>query len=309
MIFSKTPYRISFLGGGTDYPKWYLKNGGQVISTSIDKYLYITCRYLPPFHEHKIRLVYSKIEKVKNYKDLIHPSAKAVTQYLKIKDGLEIHYDGDLPARSGIGSSSAFTVGLLSALKAYQGKIISKKKLYEESIKIEQNIIKETVGSQDQISTANGDFNHIKFKKNGKIIVNKINISSEIVNKLDKNILLFFTGTVRTAEDIAKTVITDISKKNKYFNNLYTIVDEGIKFLKEGNIDDFGRLLDKNWQQKKFLSNKISNKKIDYLYNTALKAGALGGKITGAGAGGFMIFYVPLKFQKNVIGTFKKKIF
>jgi len=304
MIISRTPYRISFFGGGTDYPKWYLKNGGQVLSTSIDKYIYITCRNLPPFHEHKLRLVYSKIEKVKDSNDLKHPSAKQVINFLKIKDGLEIHYDGDLPARSGIGSSSAFTVGLLSALYAYKGKMISKKRLALESIKIEQDIIKEIVGSQDQVSTAFGGLNHIKFYQSGEITILPITISKHRIKELEKKIMLFYTGTVRTAEKIARSAISNISYKQKYLIKLNNMVDQSIKILKRGNLDDFGKLLNESWHYKRSLSNKISNKKIDALYKKAINAGALGGKITGAGGGGFMMLYVP----ENKQTILKKKL-
>ena len=317
MIISKTPLRISFFGGGTDYPKWYLKYGGQVLSTSIDKYIYITCRYLPPFHEHKLRLVYSKIEKVKNSNELIHPSAKEVINFLKIKDGLEIHYDGDLPARSGIGSSSAFTVGLLSALYAYKGKMISKKQLALESIKIEQDIIKETVGSQDQVGTAFGGLNHIKFSRTGDISVNPIIISNDRLKKLENNIMLFYTGTVRTAEKIAKSVVNNFAIKKNYLERIHNMVDESINILKKGDLNDFGRLLNESWYLKKKLSNRVTNKNIDEIYKIAKKAGALGGKVTGAGGGGFIMFYiqnknqpllkkklskllhVPFKFEKN----------
>ncbi len=300
MIISRTPYRISFLGGGTDYPTWYTKYGGQVLSTTIDKYVYISCRNLPPFFKHKIRLVYSKIEYCDNYNQLEHPSARAVCKFLNLRDNLEIHYDGDLPARSGIGSSSAFTVGALNAISNYQNKRLTKKSLANKSIYIEQKIIKENVGSQDQTSVAYGGLNNIKFKKNGEIDVRKINLKNSILTNFENSLMLFHTGIFRIAETITKNYAKKIDYKTTELDNINDLVNEGITTLKSGKIDEFAKILDATWKYKKKVNSKISSGKIDDIYNVAMKNGALGGKLLGAGGGGFILFVVPVKNQMKV---------
>ena len=303
MIISRTPYRISFFGGGTDYPGWYMENDGQVLSTTIDKYLHISCRYLPPFFEHRLRLVYSQIEVCQNSDDLDHPSAREVLKFLGIEDGLEIHYDGDLPGRSGLGSSSSFTVGLLNALYAYRGKMVSQHRLAMESIHIEQNLIQETVGSQDQTNAAYGGLNRIRFSRDGKITVDPITLSTERIEALDKNLMLFYTGIVRTAEKVAKSYVPDIHTKEKQLFRLYGMVDNAIEILGKGDLDDFGFLLNEAWEEKRSLSKLVTNQQVDEIYDKAKKAGALGGKLSGAGGGGFLLLYVPLAKQHNVKET------
>ena len=304
MIISRTPYRLSFFGGGTDYPDWYRKHGGQVLSTTIDKYLYISCRYLPPFFEHRLRLVYSQIEACQDSSELDHPSAREVLKFLGIESGLEIHYDGDLPGRSGLGSSSSFTVGLLNALYGFQGKIISPYRLAKESIDIEQNIIGETVGSQDQTSVAHGGLNKIQFKQNDEIIVNPITIIEKRIHNLDKNLMLFYTGIMRTAENVANSYVEDIQGKEKQLTQMHAMVDDAIEILTNGDLDDFGSLLDEAWQKKRSLSKLVSNAQVDEIYTSAISSGALGGKLSGAGGGGFLLLYVPINRQSNV----KKKL-
>ena len=300
MIISRTPYRLSFFGGGTDYPDWYHKHGGQVLSTTIDKYLYISCRYLPPFFEHRLRLVYSQIEACQHSSELDHPSAREVLKFLGIDNGLEIHYDGDLPGRSGLGSSSSFTVGLLNALYSFHGKMVSKHRLAKESIHIEQNIIGETVGSQDQTNVAHGGLNKIEFKQNDDIIVNPITIIQKRVHKLDKNLMLFYTGIMRTAENVANSYVADIQAKEKQLTRMHAMVDDAIEILTNGDLDDFGFLLDEAWQKKRSLSKLVSNAQVDKIYTSAVSAGALGGKLCGAGGGGFLLMYVPINRQSNV---------
>ena len=300
MIISRTPYRISFFGGGTDYPGWYLKHGGQVLSTTIDKYLHIFCRYLPPFFEHRLRLVYSKIETCQHVSELDHPSAREVLKYLDIDNGLEIHYDGDLPGRSGLGSSSAFTVGLLNALYAYQGQKISQHRLTTESIHIEQDLIKETVGSQDQTNAAYGGFNKIRFKLNGEITVDPVTISYEQIQELDKNLMLFYTGIIRTAEKVARSYVDVIEEKEKQLYRMHDMVDEAIELIANGNLDGFGRLLNDAWQKKRSLSKMVSNSQVDEIYASAIDAGALGGKLSGAGGGGVLLLYVPVEKHTDV---------
>ncbi|MBL6857788.1 MAG: kinase [Pelagibacteraceae bacterium] len=308
MIITKTPYRISFFGGGSDYPNWYNKYEGAVLSTSINKHLYITCRILPKFFEHKFRIVWRKIEIVQNTKDIEHPTVRNLLNILKIKDGLEIHYDGDLPARSGMGSSSAFTVGLIKALYCLLNKKILNIDIAKKAIFFEQQIMKEVVGSQDQMAVANGGFNKITFGKYNKI---KLNNFKKVKNlkKLENNLLLIYTGVRRTAQEIAKTYAGKLLTTNKgYINEMIDHVKIGEEILKKGNIDDFGKLLDSAWKTKKKLSKSISNSSIDSLYNYALKNGALGGKLLGAGGGGFFLFYAREKSKNKIIKNNNKII-
>ena len=310
MIISKTPYRISFFGGGTDYPEWYLKNGGEVLSTSINKYLYLSCRYLPNFFNYKYRIAYSLIENAKEIKDIKHPVVKKMLEkYYNDKKGLEIHYDGDLPARSGMGSSSVFIVGFLNLLNTLRKKNVFPKKLANESIYFEQKILKETVGSQDQIATAYGGFNSIKFFKDGTYKVNKILINKEKQKILFNNLYLVYTQVSRTATWIAKSYVNKFNKSKKnYLEEISNHVHEAKDLLKKNNFDDFGKLLNQTWLMKKKLSNKVTNSHIDSLYEAGLKFGALGGKLLGAGGGGFVLFYVPKRNRKKFYDKFKKQI-
>jgi len=301
MIICRTPFRISFFGGGTDYPPWYLKNGGSVLSTSINKYCYITLRYLPPFFEHKIRIAYSKIELCQHYEEIQHPAIRETLRFLNFDRGLEIHYDGDLPARSGMGSSSSFTVGLLHACYALRGIMASKKQLALESIHIEQKMIKETVGSQDQVAAACGGLNHIIFKTNGDIEIRPLTLSTARCEDLNSCLMLFYTGIMRTSSDVASSYVNDIQKKKELLGKMQGMVDEGIHILQDyDSIDRFGGLMHKAWMAKRKLSQKVSNQTVDDLYQRALDNGALGGKITGAGGGGFLLLFVLCSEQNRV---------
>lgn len=301
MIISRTPFRISFFGGGTDYPAWYKNNKGAVLSTTIDKYCYISCRRLPPFFEYKHRIVYSKSEHVNKIDEIVHPAVREVFRFMRIKEGLEIHHDGDLPARSGLGSSSSFTVGLLHALYALQGKIVTKKKLSGDAIFVEQEMIKENVGSQDQVSVAFGGFNKIEFEGDHNILVTPITLTPQRLRELESHLMLFFTGMTRMASDIAAHKISQIPKKNAELKEMHRMVDEAIGILNDGTkITAFGDLLHKAWRIKKSLSEKISNPVIDDIYKTAMNAGARGGKILGAGGGGFVLLFAEPKKQKQV---------
>ena len=293
MIITRTPFRISFFGGGTDYPPWYRHHGGSVLSTTIDKYCYISCRLLPPFFEHKHRIVYSHIEDVKTVEDIKHPSVQAVFKWAKVKEGLEIHHDGDLPARSGIGSSSTFTVGLIHALYALQGKMVGKEVLAKDAIHIEQNLIGENVGSQDQISAAFGGFNRIDFHKNDSFVVNPVIFSNARREELHSHLMLCFTGVSRIADLIAKSQVDNFINREKELNRMRELVDEAILILCNDNvsIDEFGKLLDLSWKYKKSLSSQVSTALIDQIYHEAMNAGAIGGKILGAGGGGFMLLF------------------
>ena len=306
MIITKTPYRISFFGGGSDYPEWYNKNGGMVLSTTIDKYIYISCRFLPKFFDHKYRIVWSKIENVKDVSQIKHNAVKKLLQHLKIKEGLEIHYDGDLPARSGMGSSSCFAVGLTKALYKIKNKDLSKKMLAKKTIEFEQKIMKEVVGSQDQTIASYGGFNKIIFNKDNNIQVKKISSNKNII-ELNKNLVLIYTGISRTAHKIANTYVQKLTKSKKsHIEKIISHVNEGMKILDSGNIDDFGRLLNTSWIEKKKLSKFITSNKIDDLYNEAIKYGALGGKLLGAGGGGFLLMYMSRKNAKKFLKKHNK---
>lgn len=309
MIISRTPYRISFFGGGTDYPAWYLKHGGQVLASSINKYCYITCRYLPPFFEHRIQVVYSKIENCHNFNEIKHPAVRETLRFLQLERGLEIHHDGDLPARSGMGSSSSFTVGLLHALYALINVMPSKHQLAKESIHIEQNLIKETVGSQDQVMAAYGGLNHIIFNTTGEITVRPVILTKERLEELPSHLMLFYTGIKRTASDIAKTYVEDIESKGENLFTMNEMVQEAIAILCGSRcICNFGELLHKTWMLKRNLSPQISNGVLDQLYERARAHGALGGKITGAGGGGFLLLFVPPSAQERVRNALKDLI-
>ena len=289
MIVTKTPYRISFFGGGSDYPAWYKKNGGAVLSTTIDKYIYISCRFSPGYFKQKYRIVWRKIENVKNLKEINHKAVRELLKYLKIKQGLEIHYHGDLPARSGMGSSSCFTVGLMQALCKIKNIKLNKSKLASKSIHFEQNVMKEIVGSQDQTSASYGGFNKITFNKDNSIKIKKIS-SKKNIKKLNENLILIYTGINRTAHKIANSYVRKLTKSKKnHIEKIMSFVNEGKKILESGNVDDFGRLLNISWEEKKNLSNLITNNKIDELYNEAINYGALGGKLLGAGGGGYFL--------------------
>ncbi len=301
MIISKTPFRISFFGGGTDYPVWYRENEGAVLSTTIDKYSYITLRYLPPFFPHKHRIVWSKIETVKDVNEILHPAVKAALNFLKVDKGMEIHHDGDLPAQAGLGSSSSFTVGLLNSLYALKSKMPSKEKLAKEAIHIERDVLRENVGSQDQVAVSFGGFNKITFSKEDKIKIEPVILEKERMAKLQNHLMLFFTGLSRFASDVAKDQIKNTPDKKRELTVMYQMVDEALNILnKREDILEFGKLLNKTWQIKKSLSNKISNPMIDNIYGRAMKAGAVGGKLLGAGGGGFMLFFVPPENQQKV---------
>lgn len=311
MIISRTPFRISFFGGGTDYPVWYKEHGGAVLATSINKYCYITSRYLPPFFEHKYRIVYSKSELTQTISEIQHPSARETLNFMKIDRGVEIHHDGDLPARTGLGSSSAFTVGLLNALYALKGKMVTKRQLALEAIQIEQDRIKENVGSQDQTTAAFGGLNKIEFGGDQEIRVQPITLNSRKCQLLQDHLMLFFTGLSRTASEIAGEQIKKTPDRKKELGRMREMVEEAIDILNGGDSDitDFGKLLHESWMIKRSLTDKISNEQIDMIYEDALNAGALGGKLLGAGGGGFILFFVEPEFQQRVKEKLKNLLY
>lgn len=301
MIISRTPFRISFFGGGTDYPVWFEDNGGAVLSTTIDKYCYISARYLPPFFNYKHRVSYSTIETVNEIKDIEHPAVRAILEHLEIKNGMEIHYNGDLPARSGLGSSSTFTVGLLNAMYALKSTMSSKRRLAEEAIHVERNMLREHVGSQDQVAAAYGGFNKINFRQDGGFDTEPIILNKEKEDSLQSHLMLYFTGFSRFASEIAKKQIEETPKKKTELHRMHAMVDEAKNILaSKADIAEFGELLHEGWCLKRSLTDKISNLQIDDIYEAARSAGALGGKLLGAGGGGFIIFFVKPEMQASV---------
>ena len=302
MIISKTPFRISLFGGGTDYPCWYRENGGSVLATAIDKYCYISCRHLPPFFEHRHRIVYSKVENVKEIKEIQHPSVRAVLSTLETDTGLEIHHNGDLPARSGIGSSSSFTVGLINVINALKGQQISKEDLAKQAIYIEQKVLKESVGSQDQILASFGGFNRINFYPDDTFNITPVIISKSLTDQLQNHMLLFFTGLSRFSSDIARDKIANFKNRFQELSQIKQMVDEGLSILQSRStpIAELGKLLHESWQLKRSLSDKVSTPEIDIIYQAGLAAGAIGGKILGAGGGGFILFFAKPENHKNI---------
>ncbi len=291
MIISRTPFRVSFFGGGTDYPAWFNAHPGAVLATTIDKYCYITARYLPPFFEHRSRITYSKMEHVQGIDDIDHPAVRETLRFLDIHKGVEIHHDGDLPARAGLGSSSAFTVGLLHAFYALKGVMPSKDRLALDAIHVEQDMIRENVGCQDQVLAAHGGFNHIEFSGAQAPRVRRVTVSPENLALLQDHMMLFFTGLSRTASQIAAQQIENIPNRRKELTAMHAMVAAALDCLNAADFTGFGRLLDESWRIKRTLSDKITTPRIDDIYAAAMKAGALGGKLLGAGGGGFILVY------------------
>lgn len=302
MIITRTPFRISFFGGGTDYPGWFREHGGAVLATTIDKYCYITCRRLPPFFEHKHRIVYSRIENVQRPEQIEHPAVRAVLQWAEVGDGLEIHHDGDLPARSGLGSSSSFTVGLVHALYALRGQMAGKEALAQNAIHIEQDLIGENVGSQDQVSAAFGGFNRIEFRRDGGFDVAPVLLPAGRREELRSHLMLCFTGLSRIASEVAKSKIDNLKNRAEELHRMRAMVDEAAGILQDVRrpITDFGQLLDASWQYKRRLSDKVSTPEIDRIYEAAMAAGATGGKLLGAGGGGFLLLFAAPERQAAI---------
>lgn len=301
MIISRTPFRVSFFGGGTDYPAWFQDHGAKVLTSTINRYCYITARYLPPFFDQRSRIVWSKIELVNAVQEIKHPAVRAALQFLDIHKGVEIHHVGDLPARSGLGSSSAFAVGLLHALYALKGELANKRRLADDAIYIEQQMLNEAVGIQDQIQVAYGGINLIEVPRNGEYQVSPVILSSKRMREFESHMMLFFTGISRFASEIAQSQIKVIPHKTKALRAMGAMVDEAMHVLAgSGSLDGFGRLLHESWLLKRSLTAKISSQMIDEVYEAARRAGALGGKLLGAGGGGFMLFFVPPARQQQV---------
>ena len=301
MIISRTPFRISFFGGGTDYPVWYRENKGSVISASINKFCFVTLRYLPQFFEYKYCLRYFKREEKNYIEEIDHPSIRECLKYLNIQDGVEIVHHADLPAQSGLGSSSTFTVSMLHSLYALSHKMPTKYMLASDAIKIEQDFIGEAVGSQDQTAAAFGGLNRIDFGGQREINVIPIILDPKVLKSFEDHLALFFTGFSRSAESIAKEQIRLTSQKSKELKNMSELVENAQEFLINNKLKDFGYLLNEQWKLKKSMSNIITNSRIDEIYNKGLGAGALGGKLLGAGGGGFMLFFIDPERRETFI--------
>ncbi len=302
MIISRTPFRVSFFGGGTDYPAWYRENGGVVLNTTIDKYCYISCRYLPPFFGYKYRIRYSLREEKCNIDQIEHPAVRECLKFMRIEQGIEMVHTSDLPARSGIGSSSAFTIGFLNALYALAGRMVGKRRLASNAIYVEQDIVGESVGSQDQVAAAFGGLNRIEFNGKENFFVQPVTLNRRRIMELQNHLMFFFTGFSRTASEIASEQIQNTAAKGTELRTLRDMVDEAVNILNNSgeNIEGFGKLLDESWKLKRSLSKRVSTSTIDDMYEVALKAGAVGGKLCGAGGGGFMLLFVPPRKQRQV---------
>ena len=302
MVITKTPYRVSFFGGGTDFPLWFRENGGSVISTAINQFCYVSLRRKPPFFPHKHRFVYSEMEDVSEVKDIKHPAIKGVLQWLQWEDGLEIHHDGDLPARSGLGSSSAFTVGLLNAMYQLMGRATTLQHLAKDAIHVEQEVIGEVVGSQDQIAVACGGFNRIDFLPEGGWVVKPVSVSSTRLQQLQDHLLLYFTGFSRFASQIEASKLVNFSSRKQELQRMMQMVTDAEELLidESRDLQEFGSMLQEAWDYKKSLSTGVTTTAIDDIYNRAIAAGAIGGKILGAGGGGFMLFFVSPENQPAV---------
>ena len=305
MVISQTPFRMSFFGGGTDMENYFKEYGGAVLSTTFDKYCYVTVRHLPRFFDYKTHLTYSKMEYVNSYDEIQHPAIRNAMKMLDMHE-LRLTYEADLPAQSGLGTSSSFAVGMLNAFYALKGKYVDKKKLADEAIYLERELCAETGGWQDQIAASFGGFNRIDFNEYGYKVTPVI-ISPEKKNMLNHNLVMFFTGFTRFSSDIQKAnkVGEPNADKIKKLKEMHSLVDEAEKILveKNSNIDDFGKLLDYTWKLKRTTGEKVSTESIDELYKRGIEAGALGGKLLGAGRGGFLIFYVRPENRQNLINV------
>lgn len=301
-IICRAPYRVSFFGGGSDYPAWLEHGPGAVLSTAIDKYVYITCRYLPPFLGTKHRVVWRHVEQVDSIAEILHPAVREGLRFLKYDDslGIELHYQGDLPSQSGMGSSSSFVVALMQALTCLRGPAVDRRTLAEMAIELEQTHMNETVGSQDQVAAAFGGLNVIMFRGGGGFDVHPILLPAARQKEFFSRLMLFFPGRKRLSSGIAEKVVTNLRARSNSVRRMVEMVGEGTEILRHGNLDDFGLLLNEAWELKRGLSDVVSTTEIDEFYRRGLEAGATGGKLLGAGGAGFFLLYVPLEKQDAV---------
>lgn len=309
MIITQTPFRMSFFGGGTDFSGFYNEHGGAVLSTTFDKYAYVTVRHLPPFFDYRTHLTYSKEEKVNSIDEIKHPAIRNAMQWLDMHK-IRMTYEADLPARSGLGTSSSFAVGMLEAFYALKGKYADKRKLADDAIYLERTLCAESGGIQDQIAASFGGFNRIDFNQNG-YTVRPVIMGQERKTALNSHLMLFFTGFSRFSSDIQKGTEKSMKDKTSQLLEMYRLVDEAEKILTDKNVslDEFGKLLDYTWKLKRGISGGISTDSIDEQYAKAMDAGALGGKLLGAGGGGFLLFYVPLEKQTDIKNALKDQMY
>lgn len=300
MIITKTPFRMSFFGGGTDMESFFKENGGSVLSTTFDKYCYVNVRHLPRFFDYSTELSYSKTERVTNIDDIEHPAIRNAMKMLDMHE-IRLTYEADLPARSGLGTSSSFAVGMLNAFYALKGKYASKKQLADEAIYLERVLCNEAGGWQDQIAASFGGFNRIDFNADG-YTVHPVIVSPQRKQQLNNNLMMFFTGFTRFSSEIQKANKLDDESKTKQLKQMLILVDEAESILTDQSkdLDDFGRLLDVTWKLKRQTGKSVSTSNIDNLYDKGISAGALGGKLLGAGGGGFLVFYVTPEKQAAV---------
>lgn len=303
MIITRTPYRISFFGGGTDYYTWYEEHGGDVLSTSINHYNYISCRYLPPFHaEYRNRIAWKYLEYPDKIEDIQHNAIREALKHFNVTQGVEISNQCDLPARSGLGSSSSFCAGLIQSIFALKGEMITKYGLARETIRLEREILKENGGIQDQIAAVYGGLNHIHINPNGSFSVNPVVMNENRKTNFNNHLMLFFTGISRTSSDIAEKQVKTTKDKTAQLRRMQEMVSEACHILTSENedLDNFGRMLHETWMLKRSLTDKISNSLIDEIYQVGMENGALGGKILGAGGGGFILFYAAPEKQAAI---------
>ena len=310
MIITKTPFRMSFFGGGTDMENFFREYGGAVLSTTFDKYCYVTVRHLPRFFDYTTELAYSKMERVKDVEEINHPAVRNAMKMLDMHE-IRLTYEADLPARSGLGTSSSFAVGMLNAFYCLKGKYADKKKLADEAIYLERELCQEAGGWQDQIAASFGGMNRIEFNKDGTYDVRAIIIHPERKQQLNNNLLMFFTGFTRFSSDMQKANATGYAEKIKQLQQMYSLVDDAEKVLeaKHSDLDDFGRLLDTTWRLKRQTGGAITTNSIDALYEKGIAAGALGGKLLGAGGGGFLVFYVQPEKKEAVMEAMKDLLY
>lgn len=306
MIITKTPFRISFFGGGTDMPTFFNEHGGAVISTTFDKFCYVNVRHMPPFHPYISELVHNRFERVNDLEEIEHP---LIRECMRLHDihAIRLTYEGDLPARTGLGTSSTFAVGMLNAFCALKGKMMSHRALTDEAIHVERVILQEHGGWQDQVAVAYGGLNRIDFHDND-FSVHPIIINPDRKHELDENLMLFYTGVQRFSSEIQADTFEKPVDKTKQLIDMLALVDEAEKILtdKNKNLNEFGKLLDTTWKLKRGTGSKVSNRSIDELYDIAIKAGALGGKLLGAGGGGFLLFYCEKDKQPDLIQALEK---
>ncbi|WP_026523791.1 GHMP family kinase ATP-binding protein [Butyrivibrio sp. MB2005] len=308
MVITRTPFRMSFFGGGTDMEDYFKENKGAVLSTTFDKYCYVNVRHLPPFFDYTSEFVYAQIERVKELSDVDHPAIRNAMDMMDMHE-LRLSYEADLPARSGLGTSSSFAVGMINAFYALKGKYADKRQLADDAIYLERVLCKEAGGWQDQIAASFGGLNRINFNADGYEVL-PIIISPERKKTLNDNMMMFFTGFTRLSSEIQKAA-TPVADKKKQLSEMYTLVDDAEKILvnKDADLDEFGKLLDYTWKLKRSTGSNVSTGRIDEYYEKGIKAGALGGKLLGAGGGGFLLFYVPEENREKVREAMKDLLY